>query len=234
MSRIICPNCSREYNDTRSICPDCGHDRSAASQTFAPSLVTAGPDPQTGDHVVTVADLRVRSESRRAGDGSVLLKVAGATGVGRPGEARLAHTLRERLVRDGYDVQVKEGDDSKGVDRILVVNKEKFLLQVTIAPQSPDFWQDARHSSATTQVSPTHAMSWLYEAVKGKKGTPSKHDAPVVLAIDVRHAGAVVTTKLLQEYLVRYGSRVLKFGFASVWIVGPTADYCCRLGDGRP
>jgi hypothetical protein len=234
MSRIACPNCSKEYDDARSNCPSCGHDRKANFQSFAPSIIVSGPDHQTGGHVVKVADPSVQSEARRGADGSVSLNVVGAAGIGRPGESRVALTLKERLVRNGHQVDVVEGDDSRGVDRGLVVDGETLALQVTIAPQANTFWRDASHSSATTQVSPPHAAAWLREAILTKADAAVLQDSPVVLAVDARHAGVVAMPDLLQEYLARHGPPVREFGFASVWVVGPTADYCARLGDGRP
>lgn len=48
MARLTCANCSREYDAACSLCPGCGHDRTARVQTFAPSVIVAGSDPQTG------------------------------------------------------------------------------------------------------------------------------------------------------------------------------------------
>ena len=234
MSRILCPNCTREYDDALSICPGCGHDRNAPFQSFAPSIIIAGPDSERGGHVVKVADPGVESEARRTDDGSVSLDVAGAAGIGRPGEARVALTLKERLVRNGHRVEILGGDDSGGVDRILIVDGETLVLQVTIAPQAGSFWRDASQSSANTHVSQPHAASWLREAVDSKAAAPSLQDAPVLLAVDARHAGVVALPDLVHEYLTRYRSPDREFGFASVWVVGPTADYCTRLGSGHP
>jgi hypothetical protein len=234
MSRIVCANCSMEHDDARPICPGCGHDRTAPFQSFAPSIIIAGPDHQTGGHVVKVSDPSVQSEARRTADGSVSLDVAGAAGIGRPGESRVAVTLKDRLVRDGHQVDVLDGDDARGVDRALLVDGERLVLQVTIAPQASSFWRDASRSSATTQVSPPHAAAWLREAVVSKADAPSLQGAPVLLAVDARHAGVVAMPDLVHEYLTLYGAPVREFGFVSVWVVGPTADYCARLGDGRP
>jgi len=194
----------------------------------------AGPDPQGGNHTVKVADPSgLRSEASRADDGSVSVIVAGATGIGRPGESRAAHTLRDRLASAGYDVQVTEGDDARGIDRRLVVNGQTFVLQITIAPQETDFWRDANFSSAARQVSQAHAASWLRNAVMRKSNVPATQSATVVLAVDARHAGVIAVPQLVHEYLAHYPTPVLEFGFASVWVVGPTSDYCCRLGEGR-
>ena len=234
MARKPCPNCGKEYEAARSICPSCGHDRAAAFQSFAPSVIVPGPDAQTGGHVLKVADPGVQSEARTTNDGSITLDVAGATGIGRPGETGVALTLKEFLTRNGHDVEILDGEDSRGVDRSLVVDGPRFVFQVTIAPQAGEFWQQASRSSATTQVPPPQAAAWLRQAIVAKAGAPAAQDAPVLLAVDARHAGVVAMPPLLQEYLGRYGDPALEYGFASVWVVGPTADYCSRLGTGRP
>jgi RNA polymerase subunit RPABC4/transcription elongation factor Spt4 len=234
VARAACPNCGKEYDAARSICPNCGHDRSAPFQSFSPSIVITGPDAEKGGHVLKVADPGVQSETRKLSDGSITLDVVGATGIGRSGESRVALTLQESLVRTGHQVEIHDGEDARGIDRAFVVNGERFVFQVTIAPQASDFWQQASRSSATTQVPPPHAAGWVREAVIAKADAPAIQNAPVLLAVDARHAGVVAMPDLIQEYLGSYGDPVTEFGFASVWIVGPTADYCARLGRGRP
>ncbi len=40
--------------------------------------------------------------------------------------------------------------------------------------------------------------------------------------------------RVIDSYLARFGNPVDEFGFASVWVVGPTVPFCVRLGDGAP
>jgi hypothetical protein len=197
MPRVSCPNCSREYDPASPVCPGCAHNRTAPFQAFSPSIMMDGPDPQTGEHTVKVADPSdVHSVVRRGGDGMLSITVRGATGIGRPGEARAAHTLKHRLHRDGYDVKVLGGDDRGGVDRTLIVNGEALTLQVTILPTQPDFWQDARRSSGTMRVWLADVVAWLREAVLSKSKVPAMQEQPVVLGIDARHAGLAVAAAL--------------------------------------
>ena len=235
MPRLICANCSCEYDARHSLCPGCGHDRTTSEQTFAPSVIVAGPDPQTGRHAVNVADPSgVRSKAITADDVSKSLKVSGANGIGRPGEARAVHTLEDRLTQDGYDAKATGGDDAKGIDRWLVVDGERFVLQITVAPQDSEFWRNAKHSSVSMQIGNAQVVSWLRYTVVSKSSAPARHDGPVVLAIDVRHAAVAAVPEQLAGYLAQYLSPAREFGFASVWVIGPTAEYCLRLGEGRP
>ena len=54
-----------------------------------------------------------------------------------------------------------------------------------------------------------------------------------VLAIDARHVGVLALPPLIEAYLHTFGSPQI-FGFASVWVVGPTVEQCHRIGDGWP
>jgi hypothetical protein len=235
MPRISCPNCSREYDPASSICPGCSHDRTAPFQAFAPSIVMDGPDPESGEHTIKVFDPSgVHSVVRRGADGLLSVSVRGATGIGRPGETRAAHTLWHRLRRDGHLVEVRGGDDPGGIDRSLIVNGEAMTLQVTVVPQVSNFWQDARKSSGTIYVTQADMVVWLRDAVLSKADTAGTHTEPVLLAIDARHAGLAAVPGVIQQYLALFGSPAREFHFASVWVVGPTEDYCLRIGEGRP
>jgi hypothetical protein len=142
--------------------------------------------------------------------------------------------LKDRLVQNGHKVEIVDGDDARGVDRSLVIDGETFTLQVTVAPQASGFWREASRSSATTQVPPPHATAWVREAILTKVNAGRLQDLPVLLAVDARHAGVVAMPDIVAEYLARFDQPVGEFGFASVWIVGPTPDCCARVGDGRP
>jgi len=235
MPRMICKNCSTEHNVTLTICPRCGCDRNAPLKGFAPSVVIEGPDAESGEHVLRVDDPSgVRSVARRSDEGRVSLQVTGAAGIGRPGEGRSAHTFKEFLLRGGFEADIRDGNDAEGVDRILDVDGSTFVLQFTIAVQAPDFWRQASVSSANTQVAQPDAASWLRQAILSKREAPKAHDLPTILVIDARHAAPVAHVDVVREYLSSHAEPVDEFGFSSVWLVGPTADHCCRIGKGRP
>ena len=103
-----------------------------------------------------------------------------------------------------------------------------------VAPQDREFWRNAKHSSVSIEITNAQVVSWLRDAVVSKSTEPTRHDDPVVLAIDVRHAAAAAVPEQLAGYLAQYSSPAREFGFASVWVVGPTAEYCLRLGEGQP
>jgi hypothetical protein len=145
----------------------------------------------------------------------------------------VAHTLENRLARDGHSAKTTDGNDAKGIDRTLAVDGEHFVLQITLAPQNSDFWRNGKHSSASTQISQTHAASWIRDAILGKSTVPATQNAPVVLAIDVRHGGILAISELVSGSL---NTVLPRRNLASLlrWLVGPTAEYCSRWGQGRP
>jgi len=143
--------------------------------------------------------------------------------------------IRDALVAQGLPANVEDGADDRGEDRRLRVGERVYGIQVTVAPSASDFWSKASASSASTDVGQSHAIDWLRGPITEKAAQmPPIHHASTVLAIDVTHAGVVADPNFLREYLNKYGCPSTEFGFASVWVVGPTQYYCNRLGHGFP
>ena len=176
----------------------------------------------------------VRSVARRLADGRLGLDAAGAAGIGRAGDGRAADTFKDFLVREGHKATIHDGDDPAGVDRVLELDGHPYVLQFTLTVQATDFWREASASSANTQVERPHAAAWLRQALEHKRDAAKAQHLPTVLVVDARHAGIVAHTDLVGAYLFLHGEPVDGFGFASVWLVGPTADHVCRIGRGYP
>ena len=125
--------------------------------------------------------------------------------------------------------------DARGEDAILTVGNERYVVQFVTAPVADKFWQDASAGSALTQVQIQGAVEWI-RAILHKKafGTRPAQWADTILALDARHSGVLATPPILEGYLSRFSSPAVEFGFSSVHVVGPTAPYCARLGEGKP
>jgi hypothetical protein len=204
---------------------------------FAPSIIIDGTDPATGDAMIRVNDPGVLSEARHTQDGQISLKVEGATNVGRDGEPRALKTFRQRLQADGLTVTISREPerDKWGEDATLLVGQRRYVMQVVTTPGAKKFWQQARTGSALTQVEVQKAVEWLRSSVEAKAKDTSPAERPrTVVLIDARHAGHLGTPPILESYLSRFSSPVVEFGFASVWVVGPTVPYSARLGEGSP
>jgi hypothetical protein len=125
--------------------------------------------------------------------------------------------------------------DAWGEDAILTVDGRRYVVQLATALGTGKFWQEASAGSALTQVQIQGAVEWMRAAL-GKKayGTRPAQWADNVLALDARHSGVLATPPILESYLSRFSSPTVEFGFASVYVVGPTIPYCVRLGEGTP
>lgn len=238
-----CHRCNERINSTR-ICPACGTPAATVVnlrpatlrfQTRNPSVIIAGPDQTTGDYLFKVRDRRVNSQARLATDSHVSLKVEGADNVGRSGERRAIKTLKERLQTDGMTASIEPGDDARGEDSLLICGDQRYTIQVITALCEPDFWRNASEGEAEIDASIDHAVGWIRAAIerKGKKyGVQQLSET--ILIIDARHAGVIANSVILDAYVSRFADPVSEFGFASVWVIGPAAQYCGRIGGGRP
>ena len=238
-----CAKCGAEISNSH--CSLCGRGigvlitPDVAEITFSavpPTVVLSGPDPQTGDAMIKVDDPRgVRSEARHTKTGTLSLVVQGAAGVGRKNEARVAKTLRYCFEQRGLQGTITDGADDRGEDRVLQIGNEQFVLQITTAPSARRFWQQAHISSATTQATELHAANWLRTAITNKMlKFKISEPASTILAVDAHHAGILARQPVIDRYLSTFGCPHTEFGLASVWIVGPTAEYCMQLGGGHP
>ena len=202
-------------------------------QGFAPSIILTGRNPQTGDVQIGVDSPGVRSRTRLSSNGLVSLDVRGAKGIGREGERQLAETLRTKLQQEGVSARVSAGQDNRGEDAIFNANGHTLVVQAVTAPAESEFWFEASAGLASRQVDSPDVVQLLRRAILDKvRKYPLSQRANILLAIDARHAGVLASKPVVDGYLGRYGSPGVEFGFASVWVVGPTGEYCCRLGAG--
>ena len=204
-------------------------------QGLAPSIIGSGVDPNTGDRTLSVADPMVRSESRLAPDGLLSVTVQGGGSIGRQGEARAMDVLSQRLRDEGHSVTTLPAADHKGEDGVVVVDEARFTVQLVTTPQAPEFWREAHLGSAMTQVQISQATDWLRNSIDDKASTTPPQQRPTtILAIDARHVGVLGSPAVVTHYTSRFPEPSLEFRFASVWIVGPLAEHCARIGIGTP
>lgn len=240
----ICSRCGATLPPDAGRCRACGEHKGiavpfpvvTARLTATPlTVVQAGRDPKTRDHTVKVTAHEIRSEARLSEGGRVTLMVEGAGGVGRSGEPQLLKTLRMRLEQDGHQVSIQPGQDDAGEDALLSSGSNTFIVQAVTLPTAPDFWRDARISSAQTHVDTHRATDWLHDAIAKKAGRiPPEERRCILLALDARHTGILANPSILTQYLASHGDPSVQYGFASVWLVGPTTEQCVRIGNGEP
>jgi hypothetical protein len=226
-----CHQCGTSLSRSAASCPECG----AAERVELVDAVLTEWNADTGDARLSVDDpLGTRSVSH--GDqGQVTVEVEGTGGIGAQAEGRIVAMLRDAVAATGLSVTLKDGADDRGDDRKLEVNDRTYGIQVTVAPSARSFWREAAMSSASTHVNRSHALQWLREPIATKAHGVSAHQlSRTVLAIDVTHAGVMADPYFRAGYVQQFGCPSAEFGFASVWLVGPTSQYCGRLGNGFP
>lgn len=90
-------------------------------------------------------------------------------------------------------------------------------------------------SSSTIKVAQPDAIELIRIPIENKAAKMTTvQRRNIVLAIDVTHAGVLADRSFRDAYVLHHGCPVAQYGFASVWIVGPHAEYCGRLGNGSP
>jgi hypothetical protein len=194
--------------------------------------VVDGADPATGDRAIAVNANDMRSTSRLKDDGSASLEAAGDGPVGKRAEGRAIGTLRQRLRADGHAVSVDRGEDHRGEDRKLTIDGVNFVVQIVTVPGSSTFWRQARTGTATAGADDDASVDWLRQAIEAKaRKTPPAQRRGMILALDAQHAGVLADDHIIGGYLKRFGPPKVKFGFAAVWVVGPTVERCVRVGD---
>ena len=243
MAAQTCSVCGASLVSQDPNCPQCGNRAhviitpdpvAIRSLILPPSTVSDWYDPATGDGEITVNDPYVRSQTH-SDAGVVSLDVEGSASIGRSSERRVTEILHEAMSADRRGVVVTQGSDDRGEDGLLHIGSRTLTLQITAVPAEPHFWRAAHVSSATTEVQQPHAENWLHTAIVNKAARLSlEQRSSTVLAIDARHAGVLGTATLVDGDLATYGCPSREFGFASVWVVGPTVRYCRRLGSGSP
>ena len=200
---------------------------------YAPTIVIYGPEQASGDTVSTVQTPEARSVARISSAGTFSIEIKGPSGLGTPGEHRVAKAIRVRLQREGVTVSVRSGADADGVDRWIDTALGSFELQVTSVPRDSTLWHQGRRGSGATTVPTQGAADWIEDSILHKVTSTTTDDrGRMILALDAIHAGPLAEDAVIECYVEKYGSPTARFDFASVMLVGPTVDQCVRLGAG--
>jgi hypothetical protein len=228
-----CETCGRTRLDTAAACPSCGAARKTLSNgrvltTYAPTVILGKNDPQTGRQRLVVAAPGTTSETQLSPSGLFSISVTGSHGLGESGEPRVKKILGQRLQMDGVDVVFEAGVNSDGEDGILVLGGKRYALQITMALSRDRVdWAAASAGTATALANVGDIAEWIDEAIRSK--VPKTDPEKTILALDANHLGIMADVALASCYQERFGSPSTRFGFAAVWLVGPTGERCLRL-----
>lgn len=222
-----CLSCGGRFGPPLDRCPHCGNGAwnttlqivglSATVALGTPGIVT---DSQVGDAqlIQYFSTTGTRSTSTLRPDG-VDLELAGTKGIGSSGDSIVVGYVAQSLISDGFHVEHRSGDDSRGEDGVLVINGSQVPVQCVTAPLSPKFYQEASIRSAQTSVTLEVAKGWLDQAIGTKAAAyNAAMKLKTILAIDVRHVGVLAEVSLIDSSLKQ---TAVVSGFVGVCLVGP-------------
>ena len=203
-------------------------------QGQTPTLIIAGPDPENGDDRVMVSAPAFQSQSSVTRAGDISLRVTGGD-AGQLGEPTVLHIFQSKLKQEALGYTLEAGSNQHGEDGILVVGSQRRVVQIVTGVTDPSFWTNARKGSASRRFTIAQAAEILNTAiVKKAERTVASQALKTVLLIDARQAAPLSSSVVLSEFVDRFGDPAAKYGFSSVWVVGPTANLTARLGGALP
>ncbi len=232
MTTRTCRYCKARRPDDLEPCPHCGAGaRDSADdrfETHTPTIQISTNRPEEGVRGLVVAAPGATSTTSVSASGAVTIALSGSKGTGRYGEPRVKHVLYERVGRDHTFSRQEGAEDPDGEDDLIWIDGRRYVLQVVTALTSHLGLAIASTGTATTTASLDQVARWIEETIQGK--APSTNPPKTVLAIDANHLGAIAHESLIDAYHRTIGSAA-SFGFAAIWIVGPTVAQCLRLDE---
>jgi len=241
---ITCTHCSTVKAESNSTCSLCGSlDQSVAIELIGQELRASNGNVglvreernASGEQfsIRTQTPEGARSEELLANN-IVSANIIGPTQTGRKGEPRAISILMNRLQQEGYQPIFEIGRDHCGEDGVFTIQNERLTLQIVTVPSDPKLWRNANYDSATISMSVEEAGKYIQEAICKKfKRTSRGELTKTLLVLDAGLIGILSAHEVVSAYLTLYGDPYLEFGFASIWLVGPTASTTTQLGTGR-
>lgn len=196
---------------------------------FSPRLVV-GSSPSQQEHYSVSYEGTVIGASRELDSGAVESQLAGKPWTGRKNERWAAKTLAQAFATHrGGSVCVADGDDARGIDVYLELDKHKIAVQITAAIQD-DRWRDlaATQSDSRTDASEQLADNIL-DAIRAKARKSAERDRlQTVLALDAQQTPAA-SHRVVREIVEPLVAAAAGFQYKEIWIVGPTTAATARL-----
>jgi hypothetical protein len=241
---ITCVQCGTEKAEPDSTCSLCGSLNPSITigltgLELSSNIGNLGP--VTEERNASGEQFRIRTQTPEGARSDELLandivsvKIKGPTQTGRKGEPRTINTLLNRLQQEGYQPIFEAGRDQHGEDGVLIIQNERLTLQIVTAPSIPKLWHDANLDSATKSMSVEGAAKCIQETICKKFNKTSQDElAKTFLVLDAGLVGILSAHEVVNAYLALYGDPYLGFGFANIWLVGPTPSTTTQLGTGR-
>jgi len=231
MASRECRYCRAKRPDDLAACPHCGagarESRGSPFETHTPTILVGRNRPEEGVRGLVVAAPGATSETSLSDSGAATIQLRGSKGVGLSGEPRVKHVLYERLGRHHKFSRQDGAKDQDGEDDLICIDGRTYVLQVVTALTAKHIaFDQASAGTVSTSTSLDQIARWIEETIRAKSlKTKPPH---TVLALDANHLGAIADESLVDAYYRTVGSPA-SFGFAAIWIVGPTVERCLRL-----
>jgi hypothetical protein len=219
-----CPQCEQKYT---VVTPDTAH---ATANAFSAGVVLEGPDGEKGGRRVDYRSPKGgRALSIANSIGGFRAELQGPLDVGRSNEPRVLKTLVAFLRSCGHQAALlppEQAQDQSGEDGMIELDGSSISAQVVSAPPDSKLWGRVSRGPVNREGSVDDAVMYLWNALEKKRDYDQSMKRKLWLVIDGSYFGALNSPAVVEAYLRAHGDPTKEFGFAKVWIVGPTVNTC--------
>lgn len=238
---MFCPDCAADLDDVAvgEPCLGCGgHRRSANAQAASATASMAVPDVRAvghshlsdGSERIDVGSCQFRSSSH-AGPGADRQSFEGRSPHNEEDVAEVCAILRNALGEDGQEwgaFELQEGQVND-VDAVAHIDTGRQNVQVVRVEQ--EAWAEL---GRTGQADRSIAAAGLASAVLHVIDNKAQHYPPaqrkvLLLALDSIRAPGYTQRWVVDVIRDQYTEQIAQFGFAAIWLVGPTSELTYRL-----
>lgn len=241
MDQTMCSSCGRAPYVPLQACPHCGRKDAVAVVTGLETEMQLGTVGVVAKRLNDFGTAEVTVHSAAGWNvhgsldktGRVEHQLVGLPPRGRRNELHCAKTLSAALSSLlGAPVSYEGAADDHGEDVVLTfADGRRQAVQITMAIADRSTWSALAQAGEHVHRSTVGELAEsLYQAIQAKaRGVGSRERATLWLALDARLIAVAAWQEVVDEYLARHQRPCEEFGFADVWVVGPTASWCQSL-----
>jgi hypothetical protein len=238
---MFCPDCAAELDDVAMSepCPGCGgHRRSANAQAASATARIAVPDARAVAHShladgaerIDVQSRQFRSSSH-AGPGADRQSFEGRSPRNEEDVSEVCAVLRDALYQDGQEWGAFKVQEDRVNDVDAVAHNDTGRLSVQVARAEQDAWGElGRTGQADRSIAAAGLASAVLRVIENKaQRYPPAQRKVLLLALDAIRAPGYTQRCIVDVIRDQYTEQIAQFGFAAVWLVGPTSELTYRL-----
>jgi hypothetical protein len=123
---------------------------------------------------------------------------------------------------------MRAGRDERGEDAVIELPSGVLCaVQIVTVPTDPEFNAEIASGSSHRMVSLAEVVQWIRSAIEKKYATYAAADrASMILALDARR---ILVDEAIIGESIRQSPPLESYGFAEIWLVGPTVPRARRL-----